>query len=187
MARLLEIGAPLVALNPRSLADVYADIALLGGITGRRAAAARVARKMKHELDQIATRAKRGSRQRAEQRERPRVYCEAWPNPRISSPPWVAELVELAGGTPAVAAGQRVTDEEVAVAGPDVIVLAWTATGGKSEPRRALENPAWKNVPAVRRQRVFAIRDELLNTPAPILVSGARELARILRTVEQRP
>jgi ABC-type Fe3+-hydroxamate transport system substrate-binding protein len=180
MARLLELGAPLVAINPRTLADICGDIELLGRITGRVVAAGRVAQKMSSDLKEITKRAKRNAG-------KPRVYCEAWPNPRISSPPWVAELVELAGGTPAVPAGQRVSDEEVAAARPDVIVLAWTATGGKSEPRRALGNLAWRNVPAVREGRVFAFQDELLNTPAPILVEGARELARVIRMVRQEP
>ncbi|MGH9710560.1 MAG: ABC transporter substrate-binding protein, partial [Candidatus Acidiferrales bacterium] len=107
-------------------------------------------------------------------------YCEAWPNPRISSPPWVAELVEIAGGEMIVPAGEKVSDVDVARARPDVIVLAWTATGAKSKPEQALANPAWQDVPAVRNRRVFAVRDELLNTPGPPLMRGAEELLRIL-------
>ena len=185
MAQLLAIGVPLVAMNPRSLDDIYDDIELLGQITEREKAAKRVARTMRHDLEKIATRARRIAPGAARRAARPRIYCEAWPNPRISSPPWVAELVELAGGEPCVPAGRRLTDEEVAAARPDAIVLAWTATGGRSDPRRALANPAWSEVPAVRNRRVFAVRDELLNTPAPILVRGARELARAVRSVEQ--
>ena len=181
LARLLELGAPLLAMNPRSLADVYADIRLLGGIVGRPAAAARVARGLRRGLEAIAADAKRRAAGAARRFARPRVYCEAWPHPRISSPPWVAELVTIAGGTPVLPPGQKVTDEQVAAAAPDVIVLAWAATGAKAEPRRALENRAWRDVPAVRNRRVFVVRDELLNTPAPILVRGARELARLLR------
>jgi len=182
MAQLLAIGAPLVAMNPRSLHDIYQDIELLGRITGRLEAARRVAEKMRHDLEQISVRTRMGAGRARPPGVRPRAYCEAWPNPRISSPPWVAELVELAGGVPCVPAGQRVRDEDVAAAMPDVIVLAWTATGGKSEPRRTLENRAWSDVPAVRNGRVFVIRDELLNTPAPILVRGARALARAIRS-----
>ena len=183
LTRLLEIGAPLVAMNPRSLADVYADIHLLGRITGRAAAAALVARKMERSLRQIAAHGKRHARGGP----RPRVYCEAWPHPRISSPPWVAELVEIAGGKSVVAAGQKVTDEQVAAAQPEIIVLAWTATGAKSDPRRALENPAWRDVPAVRDRRVFVVRDELLNTPSPVLVRGASQLLRFILASRRQP
>ena len=111
---------------------------------------------------------------------RPRVYCEAWPKPRISSPPWVAELVEIAGGKMVGAAGERVTDEEVAREKPDVIVLAWAATGNRAKPATALRNPAWQDVPAVRNRRVFVIRDELLNTPGPPLIKGVSELLRVI-------
>jgi iron complex transport system substrate-binding protein len=112
---------------------------------------------------------------------RPRVYCEAWPKPRISSPPWVAELVAIAGGKMIVMSGQRVTDEEVAAAKPDIIVLAWAATGNKAKPASALRNPSWQNLPAVKNRRVFVIRDELLNTPGPPLMQGAAELLRIMQ------
>ena len=42
---------------------------------------------------------------------------------------------------------------------------------------------AWKNVPAIRERRVFVVRDELLNTPGPPLVAGARALWRVIRGV----
>jgi iron complex transport system substrate-binding protein len=187
LARLLELGIPLLAMNPRSLADVYADIRLLGRLTGRATAAARVVRKMQSDLRQIASGAKHHPAGTPCRAARPRVYCEAWPNPRISSPPWVAELVRIAGGTPVVPAGQKVTDEQVAAANPDIIVLAWAATGAKSDPRRTLGNPAWRDVPAVRNRRVFAIRDEFLNTPSPVLVTGARILLRTIQAFRRRP
>jgi len=44
---------------------------------------------------------------------RVRVYCEAWPNPRISSPPWVAELVKICGGE-MIVPGEKISDEQVA-------------------------------------------------------------------------
>lgn len=171
--KILVLPVPFLALNPRTLADVESDIRALGALAGANARAEALIREMRGKFAGIRKIAKRP-------KTRPRVYCEAWPNPRISSPPWVAELVEIAGGEMVVQAGGKVSDEDVARARPDVIVLAWTATGGKSKPEQALANPAWQDVPAVREQRVFAVRDELLNTPGPPLVRGAEELLRIL-------
>lgn len=116
----------------------------------------------------------------AHTKHRPRVYCEAWSKPRISSPPWVRELIEIAGGRMVGAAGERVTDEEVAREKPDLIVLAWAATGDRAKPSNALRNPAWQDVPAVKNRRVFVISDELLNTPGPPLIKGAWELFRVI-------
>jgi iron complex transport system substrate-binding protein len=173
VAELLKLPAAFVALNPRSLKDIYADVRRLGGLTNRRAAAEKLISRMRNEfaaIGQLASHAKT----------RPRVYAEAWPNPRISSPPWVAELVKLAGGKMIVPAGERISDAQVAKAAPDVIILAWTATGQRADPRRTFENPHWRNVRAIKNRRVVVIRDELLNTPGPPLIDGARALLRAL-------
>jgi iron complex transport system substrate-binding protein len=160
-----------LAINPRSLADIETDIRTLARLVNRANAGEKLIRAMRLDFESIARQAKQ-----FRNRLRPRVYCEAWPHPRISSPPWVSELVEMAGGEPVVPAGSRVTDEDVARARPDVIVLAWTAAGARSKPSSALRNSAWRDVPAVRAGRVVVIRDELLNTPGPPLVEGARAL-----------
>jgi ABC-type Fe3+-hydroxamate transport system substrate-binding protein len=60
------------------------------------------------------------------------------------------------------------------------MVLAWAATGEKAEQERAYKVVAWKDVPAIRERRVFVVRDELLNTPGPPLMEGARELWVVL-------
>ncbi len=171
--KILSLPVPFLALNPRTLADVESDILLLGSLSGKNERAAKLIGEMRGKFRAIAAMAKWA-------KSKPLVYCEAWPHPRISSPPWVAELVEICGGKMAVRAGERVTDEEVAHANPEVMVLAWAATGGKSKPEQALKNPAWKDVSAVRERKVFVIRDELLNTPGPPLAQGAEELMRVI-------
>jgi iron complex transport system substrate-binding protein len=176
VAKLLAQPVTFVAINPRSLADIQRDIRILGRMVNRAANAEKLIRKMERAFEAVAKAARAKSAGK-----RPRVYCEAWPKPRISSPPWVAELVAIAGGKMVVTPGHRVTDEEVAAAKPDIIVLAWAATGNKAKPSSALRNPAWQNVPAVKNRRVFVIYDELLNTPGLPLTKGAVELLRIIQ------
>jgi iron complex transport system substrate-binding protein len=170
---LLELPAKFLALNPRSLADIYSDIDALALLTNRPANGARLIARMQRELTQIRRRAAKFSLA-------PRVYSEAWPNPRISSPPWVAELIELCGGKMAVKPGARISDQDVAAACPDIIFLAWAATGDRSNPRKTISHSLWQAIPAIQNKRVFVIRDELLNTPGPPLVAGAREILRFL-------
>ncbi|MGB8542078.1 MAG: ABC transporter substrate-binding protein [Candidatus Acidiferrales bacterium] len=177
VAKILEQPITFLAINPRTLADIERDIRVLGRIVSRDERAEKLIKKMKQTFLVVskAAREKRAAHP-------PRVYCEAWPKPRISSPPWVAELVAIAGGKMVVASGQRVTDEDVAAANPDIIVLAWAATGNRSKPASALQNPAWKTVSAVKNRLVFTIRDELLNTPGPPLIEGAWELLRLIHS-----
>jgi iron complex transport system substrate-binding protein len=174
VAKLLEQPLNFLAMNPRTLADIENDIRLLARIIGKAAAGKRLIQKMSAELARIAGRSKKNPR-------RPRVYCEAWPNPRISSPPWVSEIVKIAGGEMVVPAGQKVSEEEVAAAKPEIMVLAWAATGAKADPHQAYNVAEWKDVPAIRENRVYVVRDELLNTPGPPLVKGAEEVWKLLQ------
>ena len=175
VAKLLEQRLNFLAMNPRTLTDIVADIRLLGGIANRAAAAEKVVREMRHAFLEIDKKARR-------QKQRVRVYCEAWPNPRISSPPWVAELVKICGGEMVVPAGEKINEAQVALAKPEVIVLAWAATGSKADPKQAYKVTAWEDVPAIQDRRVYIISDELLNTPAPPLIQGARELWNALHS-----
>lgn len=178
VAQILKRPVSFLAINPRTIADIYGDIRRLGNLIGRPSAAVGLIRRMQHSFAKIHARASRIRRRT----QRLRVYCEAWPKPRISSPPWVAELVKIARGQMALPSGERVSDEDIAHANPDVIILAWTATGDRAKPSHALKNPAWQNVSAVKTRRVFVIRDELLNTPGPPLMDGARELLRAIHS-----
>jgi iron complex transport system substrate-binding protein len=173
VGKLLEQPLNFLAMNPRTLADVYSDIRMLGGIVGRAAAAETLVGKMKQEFAAIELRSKK-------QKRGLRVYCEAWPNPRISSPPWVTELVGICGGEMVVAAGEKVSDVQVAAAKPEVIVLAWAATGETADGAKAYEVEEWKEIPAIRDKRVYVVRDDWLNTPGPPLVRGAQALRKII-------
>jgi iron complex transport system substrate-binding protein len=174
VGRILKLPAQFLALNPRSIADIESDIDTLARLTNRAAAGRRLVLRMRRGFAQIRQSAPRFRR-------RPRIYSEAWPNPRISSPPWVSEIIDLCGGQMVVEPGTRTSDEKVASAQPDVLFLAWTATGNRSDPRKTLAHPLWQTVPAIRRKHVFVIRDELLNTPGPPIVAGAQEILKILQ------
>ena len=86
---ILKQPVAFLALNPRTIADVYEDVRTLAHLTNRLARGEKLIRKMTRAFEGVAKRT-------APLLTRPRVYCEAWPNPRISSPPWVAEMVEIA-------------------------------------------------------------------------------------------
>src|SRR5208282_5131482 len=136
--KILAEPVTFLAINPRSLADIFGDVRMLGRTVNRSRAAEALIRKMQRGFADVVRRAHAVGGGR-----RLRVYCEAWPKPRISSPPWVAELVEFAGGKMVVAAGERLTDQTVALGAPELIVLAWAATGARAKVSTALRNPAW--------------------------------------------
>jgi iron complex transport system substrate-binding protein len=141
---------------------------------GRQTQGERIVAKMQKEIRTF-------SRQAAKARRKPRVYCEVWPHPLRTSEPWVAELVEAAGGRfVPEPAGRPVSSREVIAADPEIIVLAWAATGNRARPETVRKRGGWKNVSALRAGRIHVIRDEWLNTPGPILLRGLRALAAVI-------
>ncbi len=176
LAKLLEHPLSFLATNPRTLSDIENDIRMLGRIVGRLSQAELLLRRMRQQFAAIARKTRVPKRKL-------RVYCEAWPKPRISSPPWVAEIVRICGGEMVLPAGEKVSDEQVANARPDIIVLAWAATGDKAKPQESYKVEDWRDLPAIRNKHVYVVRDELLNTPGPPLIEGAKQLFRIFQEV----
>ena len=107
----------------------------------------------------------------------PLVFCEEWGKPLIASQPWVAELVEAAGGRFLGEPGKGTSAEEVANAQPDVVIAAWCGAGDRVPLEKVVEQRGWANLPVVRNRRMFCINDELLNTPASNLIDGLHAIA----------
>jgi len=108
---------------------------------------------------------------------RPRVFCEEWGNPIIASQMWVAELVEAAGGEILGAPGRSVSSEEILRFDPEVLIAAWCGAGERVPLEKIVVERGWQQTAAVRSGRVYCIRDEFLNTPAPTLLQGLDALA----------
>ena len=170
LAAILKAGCPVLALVPHSLADIEQDIRLIGAIAGAPERAETVIAAMRRDVESVR-------RLTAELDARPLVYCEEWGKPLIHSQAWVRELVEAAGGRFLGEPGKTTTAEAVAAACPDVVVAAWCGAGDRVPLERLAARPGWAAMPAVRQGRVYAVADELLNTPAPTLVEGLRALA----------
>jgi iron complex transport system substrate-binding protein len=104
------------------------------------------------------------------------VYCEEWGKPLILSQPWVAELVQAAGGRFFGEPGRQTTEEEVAAADPDVVLTAWCGAGDRVPLEKIVARRNWERTRAARNGRVYCINDEFLNTPASTLLKGLHAL-----------
>ena len=169
LAEIMKCGARFLGLAPKSLADIYADIAVIAGIMNARESGLRIIERMKDEIEVV--------RAGAQKLPRPRVFCEEWGKPLIASQSWVAELVQAAGGEFIGTPGVQTSFGEVAAANPDVIIAAWCGAGDRVPLEKIIRERKWGTTPAARGARVWCIRDEYLNTPAPTLLCGLHALA----------
>jgi len=169
VAEIMKSGARFLGLAPKTLADIYTDIATIAGIMGIVEQGQRVISEMQSEIAAV--------RAQTHDIPRPRVFCEEWGKPLIASQKWVAELVEAAGGEFLGESGIQRSAEAVLCEDPDVIVAAWCGAGDRVPLEKIIRDRGWQQMRAARDGRVYCIRDEFLNTPAPTLVQGLRALA----------
>jgi len=158
-----------LGLAPRTLADIYTDIASIAGVMGQPERGATVITRMQSRIEEV--------RQPVAGAPRVSVFCEEWGKPIIASQPWVAELIEAAGGAFVGTPGKSTTAEEVAAAQPEVILAAWCGAGDRVPLEKIVEQRGWQELAAVQDRRVYCINDELLNTPASSLLRGLDAIA----------
>ena len=169
VADILKAGVRFLGLTPRTLADIYADIAAIAGVMGAGEKGETLIATMQGQIEAV--------RQRTAGAMRVKVFCEEWGKPIISSEPWVVELVEAAGGEFIGAPRQSVTAEEIAAAQPEVILAAWCGAGDRVPLEKIVEQRQWQELPAARERRIFCVEDQLLNTPASTLIGGLNAIA----------
>jgi iron complex transport system substrate-binding protein len=166
---ILKAGIRFLGLAPRTLDDIYTDIALIAATVGAHEHGAKVISDMQAAIEDMGS--------QTASLPRKRVFCEEWGKPIITSQPWVAELVDAAGGEFIGKPGTQCSTEEIARQDPEVIIAAWCGAGDRVPLAKIATERGWSNTTAVRTSQVYCISDELLNTPAPTLVSGLRALA----------
>lgn len=172
LAEILKTGVPFLGLAPKTLTDVYGDMARIAGIMQVPERGMRIIADMQREVEQVKKCAAEGVRGT-----RARVFCEEWGKPIIHSQPWVAELVEAAGGEFLGEPGKQTDAETVLRADPEVIVAAWCGAGDRVPLEKIIAERGWQETTAARAGRVYCIPDEYLNTPATPLVLGLKALA----------
>lgn len=172
VTEILKSGARFLGLAPKTLSDIYTDIAAIAGVAGANQRGEEVISSMQRRIEEV--------RASTKSLPRLRVFCEEWGKPLIASQPWVAELVAAAGGEFMGVPGRQISLEEVARLDPEVLVAAWCGAGDRVPLEKIIADRGWQAVSAVRSGRVFCIRDEYLNTPAPTLLRGLDALARAI-------
>jgi iron complex transport system substrate-binding protein len=106
----------------------------------------------------------------------PTVYCEEWGKPLIHSQPWVAELVDAAGGRFVGEAGKQTTPDIVRQLNPDVMIAAWCGAGDRVPLEKIIAQRGWESLKAACNGQIYCVNDEYLNTPGPTLLAGLHAL-----------
>ena len=165
---ILKSGARFLGLAPKTLSDIYGDIAIIAGAVGANGSDSGRAEKLIARMQNRIEEVRLGTLGLA----RPKVFCEEWGRPLITSQRWVAELVEAAGGEFLSTPGTQIEAQEVLSMNPDILIAAWCGAGDRVPLEKIVIERGWQETSAALTGRVFCVRDEFLNTPAPTLLAG---------------
>jgi len=173
VARLRELGIPLLVVYAADVDGVLADIRLVGRAVGAEQAAEVVVGAIAARIDEV-TAAVAGL-------DRPRTFYEIGYLPEIYGPApdsFVADMVSLAGGDPITTSDPAVFSislERLVTLDPEVIVLGDAAYG--TCPDGVVGRPGWAGMTAVRDGVVRPVDDIVVTRPGPRLGEGLAALA----------
>jgi len=153
--------------SPKSLQDIYKELAAIGDTLGLRRRADSVINYMKQNIQTVRT------------SDRKSVYVEISPKPLITigAATFLNDLINAAGGTNIFEDLEKdypvVGQETVIRRNPEIIILL--------HPEDASGRTGWQNIQAIKNDRVFKnLNPDHLMRPGPRLVDGFRELKRII-------
>lgn len=177
----LRHAPQVLSLTPRNLTGVWNDIRTVARAAGFASRGEEVAAELQRRVKTVAAAV-------ANAKENPSVACLEWLDPLYCGGHWVPEMVALAGGHDVIGRASepsfRIKWDLLLAAKPDVIVLmpcGYNIERTVAEYRKIQRPAEWKDLPAVRTGRVFAVdANAYFSRPGPRLAGGVALLAHLL-------
>jgi iron complex transport system substrate-binding protein len=178
-----------LSLRPKCLEDVWQDIVSVGEAAGCEMEAVRLVAELKGRVTRVRTLAAKRSFSR------PRVLCLEWVSPPFVAGHWVPEMVVSAGGEDVLGKpgvpSYRANWEQIIASQPEVILFmpcGYSAAQTYDEVRAFRFPEGWRDLPAVRNGRVYAVdANSYFSRPGPRLADGLEILLNVIRGVREVP
>jgi iron complex transport system substrate-binding protein len=175
-----RVGIAVVAIEPQTVEDVYAAMALIGRLTAQEQQATQVVADMQQRVRRVREQVAAVPRE-----QRVTVFYKAYDEPLITVGPatFIGHIIELAGGINIFAdrheSYPQISAEEVLRRNPAVI-LGPTIRDGNLSRVQTLQRPGWQHLAAVQKHRIHLLDDDLVSRPGPRLADALEAVARAL-------
>lgn len=179
---LKDMGIPVYGVEPHTVEGTLDSIVEIGNLIGAGAQARDVVAKLQQRLDAVKAKLAGAPPKSA--------LFVVWEDPLISvgGRTFLADALRCAGAKSVVNSRldwPQVSMEEIVKLEPDYIVFAKSgadsseeiAADAQTRLKELREEPAWRNLTAVREGHVVVVSDEV-NLPAPGLIDAIEQLAR---------
>jgi iron complex transport system substrate-binding protein len=176
-----RVGLTIVAIeDPGSFDEVYADITLVGRLTGHEQEARRVVEEIQSRLERV-----RQAVATLPQEKRVTVFYEVYDEPlmTVGRATIIGQLLEMAGGINVFAdLGGRypqVSSEEVVRRNPSCI-LGHTGHQRALTPAQISQRPGWSSMLAVKQHCIRLLNGDIVARPGPRLAEALEAITRTL-------
>ena len=176
-----SLGITSIVIDPKDIDGIIKDIELLGKVTGTEARAKKLIGDMQQRMSNIVT--------QVEGAPRIKVFyifdATDLNNPWTAGPgSFVNSLITMAGGQNIAAQAHgawiQFSLEAVVRSDPQIIIVDTshgTAVISKAELK---EHPVWREIAAVKQDRIYSVDGDLVNRPGPRIVQGLEKIAEII-------
>lgn len=172
--RLDELGVPVFIVDPKSLSQAMESIEKVGKITGQTSEAKKVTSQMEEDIEQV-------SEAVASVKQKPTVFCELGTNPLYTAGigTFIDDMIEIAAGTNVVKDKEWIaySIEQLIKDDPDVYIAV---KGSMHTPEEMDKRQGFKDLSAVKNDRVYVVDDNLVTRPGPRLTEGLKEIAKAI-------
>lgn len=181
VAKFLDYKPQIISLKTKGLDDIYTDIFKIAATLEVKTNAEILVKKINSHLDDIKSLTHPLA-------DHPVVVCIEWIDPLISAGNWVPDMVEIAGGFPALTnAGEKsigMPYYDLVETDPDFIIImpcGFSISQSQAEMNTLKNKPGWNTLQAVIKNRIFiADGNHFFNRPGPRIVQSVEILAEIL-------
>jgi iron complex transport system substrate-binding protein len=176
-----SLGIALLVIDPKDFDGIFRDIELIGQATGTEARAKKLVDQMKADVARITNRVKGAQKVKAFYV----IDATDLNNPWTAGPgSFVDSLINMAGGenvaAKAVAPWVQFSIEQLVNADPEVIILPAKHGTAFTAPEVLQGHPVWRQITAVKQDRIHTIDSDLVDRSGPRIVQGLEEIAKIL-------
>jgi iron complex transport system substrate-binding protein len=175
-----QAGQTVIALDPATFDDIYANLELVGQVTGHLDQATTITAELRRRVETVNTKA---STIPAD--ERLTVFYEVWHDPLMTAGPntFIGQMVKIAGGHNIFDdVGEdwpQVSAEVIVERNPDVI-LGPTNHSDELTVEKITARTGWVNITAVENERIYILNGDAVSRPGPRIVDMLEEVARDL-------
>lgn len=174
-----RLGLKSMALDANSFADMFAELQLLGRVTGHEREATALVAQLQQRVERI-----RDTAAKIPADERVKLYYQLWGDPVMAGGPksYFGEMIEICGGKNIIddtsTRFPKPSLEFILAADPDLIIGStmqqdFFANGVK-------DRPGWKSLRAVQNDKVYLLDTDTLSRCSPHLVDGLELMAHTL-------